>query len=461
MRIGEIDREVEISTFGETRDFIFDSAVYESIHLKIPPTVYPPRRDTEILVGAINRLKGETGFATEIGCGSGAISISLARRGWRVNACDINPLAVAATRGNAIQNDVADLISVEEGGPGEEQWFIPDDTDLLVWNIPYLLSLDSEASSLGPMEEASLSDRDEQGGWSAFLLECLEKCRERLPGILVILLLRIDPVSPSKSSDWHRQGWASRCLITERLGDETLEARCFWRPGNGREAELRLTSDSTMDDARMLPTEGWQRLRAVEQKGGRGRRGAEWRSEKGDMTATWSLNQRILKRIDAGLLQTSIGAEIASRLLMDCKWPNDLMHEGEKAGGILLESGSNQESIRVGVGINRYPGEFGGAPTSGWSETIGESEAEAVFRMVDAAIASIAENHSRLPHLSTSELMASTWSNLSRSISTGMIASTKTSEVRIAGLEKSGELQILDSYVMENCGDVDGILMTF
>ena len=108
-----------------------------------------------------------------------------------------------------------------------------------------------------------------------------------------------------------------------------------------------------------------------------------------------------------------------------------------------------------------YPGEFGGAPTSGWSETIGESEAEAVFRMVDAAIASIAENHSRLPHLSTSELMASTWSNLSRSISTGMIASTKTSEVRIAGLEKSGELQILDSYVMENCGDVDGILMTF
>ena len=160
MRIGEIDREVEISTFGETRDFIFDSAGYESIHLKIPPTVYPPRRDTEILVGAINRLKGETGFATEIGCGSGAISISLARRGWRVNACDINPLAVAATRGNAIQNDVADLISVEEGGPGEEKWLIPDNTDLLVWNIPYLLSLDSEASSLGPMEEASLSDRD-------------------------------------------------------------------------------------------------------------------------------------------------------------------------------------------------------------------------------------------------------------------------------------------------------------
>jgi predicted hotdog family 3-hydroxylacyl-ACP dehydratase len=81
--------------------------------------------------------------------------------------------------------------------------------------------------------------------------------------------------------------------------------------------------------------------------------------------------------------------------------------------------------------------------------------------MVDAAIASIAENHSRLPHLSTSELMASTWSNLSRSISTGMIASTKMSEVRITGLEKSGELQILDSSVMDNCGDVDGILMTF
>ena len=66
MRIGEIEREVEISTFGKTRDSVFDSAVYESIHLKIPPTVYPPLRDTAISIGAINRLKGGTCFATEI-----------------------------------------------------------------------------------------------------------------------------------------------------------------------------------------------------------------------------------------------------------------------------------------------------------------------------------------------------------------------------------------------------------
>ena len=75
----------------------------------MPRTVYPPREDTELLGRALLRLSGRQGSANEIGCGSGAISILLASMGWEVSACDVNPFAVAATRGNVERAGFEDL----------------------------------------------------------------------------------------------------------------------------------------------------------------------------------------------------------------------------------------------------------------------------------------------------------------------------------------------------------------
>ena len=35
------------------------------------------------------------------------------------------------------------------------------------------------------------------------------------------------------------------------------------------------------------------------------------------------------------------------------KWPNDLIYQGSKCGGILLESDTNSNTIRIGIGLNK------------------------------------------------------------------------------------------------------------
>ncbi|MDP6496018.1 MAG: 50S ribosomal protein L11 methyltransferase, partial [Dehalococcoidia bacterium] len=84
--------------------------------ITVPHTVYPPREDTILLGRTMMGLSGCGGQATEIGCGSGALSILLASMGWKVAACDVNPFAVAAARGNVERAGFTDAVSVEEGG---------------------------------------------------------------------------------------------------------------------------------------------------------------------------------------------------------------------------------------------------------------------------------------------------------------------------------------------------------
>ena len=79
----------------------FDVKGVGSWELDIPRTVYPPREATALLAGALLGLRRHGGRATEFGGGAGAISILLATLGWEVEACDVNPLAVAATMGNS------------------------------------------------------------------------------------------------------------------------------------------------------------------------------------------------------------------------------------------------------------------------------------------------------------------------------------------------------------------------
>lgn len=67
----------------------------------------------------------------DLGCGSGILSIAAARLGAaQVLALDTDPIAVEATRANAVLNDVADRIVVAEGSLGRGasfgHWLRPD-----------------------------------------------------------------------------------------------------------------------------------------------------------------------------------------------------------------------------------------------------------------------------------------------------------------------------------------------
>lgn len=113
---------------------------------------------------------------------------------------------------------------------------------------------------------------------------------------------------------------------------------------------------STMEVAKEAP--GQSGLVVAElQTNGRGRRGREWVSKPGNFTGTFYMPcPTPLQR--AG--QVSFCAIIAlGRALEQAwgfkdyhyKWPNDLLsHEGEKMGGILLET--HEDRLLIGIGVN-------------------------------------------------------------------------------------------------------------
>ena len=86
----------------------------------MPKTVYPPREDSRLLIDSIDKLNQSKGKAMEIGCGTGIISINLAKKGWKVEALDINPYAIISTKENIIRAGVDGLVSTQEGGLGEQ-----------------------------------------------------------------------------------------------------------------------------------------------------------------------------------------------------------------------------------------------------------------------------------------------------------------------------------------------------
>jgi biotin-(acetyl-CoA carboxylase) ligase/SAM-dependent methyltransferase len=406
--------------------------------ITVPHTVYPPREDTALLGRALLRLSGRCGRAVEIGCGSGVLSILLASIGWSVTACDVNPFAVAAARGNVEKAGFADMVSIDEGGPGELGWELQKEVDLVVWNLPYLDPPEYDEVSLEHIEEASMSDIPR--GWSDKLLEIMD---DKLidPSCLVVLLHRTDPDSRSKPDSWIRSGWSCRQLDSMRLADERLEVLCYWRPGAGESAMVMAECESTMDEAKRLINGGWQRVLSLSQTSGRGRRGSSWRTQEGGLACTWVLSGGTLERHSPGLIQTSVGAAVSDALGCCVKWPNDLVTEdGRKLGGVLVEGNSEDEGIRVGIGLNKRDGVIDGTTVAGWGEFVGEKTAIEVFDILDPAISSLFEEHSLAPLVEEEELVALSWKSLARSLSTGVVLKSKGLPVRAVGLSSEGHL---------------------
>jgi BirA family biotin operon repressor/biotin-[acetyl-CoA-carboxylase] ligase len=107
-------------------------------------------------------------------------------------------------------------------------------------------------------------------------------------------------------------------------------------------------------------------LAAEEQTAGRGRRGRRWHSAPG-AGVTFSLGRRIrrpVRELAALSLVAGVAAARALRALgvraAGLKWPNDLVVDGAKLGGILVESRSQGGHVYavIGIGINcrRTPG---------------------------------------------------------------------------------------------------------
>jgi BirA family transcriptional regulator, biotin operon repressor / biotin---[acetyl-CoA-carboxylase] ligase len=120
--------------------------------------------------------------------------------------------------------------------------------------------------------------------------------------------------------------------------------------------------DSTMDLIHALAESGAEAgtlVVAVEQLRGRGSRGRTWHSPPGGL---W-LSALFRPPAAAGLevLSVRVGLAVAgaldgcARTAVGLKWPNDLMIDGRKLGGVLCEArwqGGTLGWVAVGVGLN-------------------------------------------------------------------------------------------------------------
>lgn len=419
-------------------------------------TVYPPREDTYLMANAILKMKKHQGLALEIGCGSGALSMLLATLGWKVIAYDVNPYAVSSTRGNVKKYNLENSISVEEGGIGENI-NISDEIDIIIWNLPYLNPIVEGANKLEYIEDAAYLDL-ENGGWNKKLNKTLEMC-EISDECLVLLLFRTFPESNSKPDLWKEKGWSGRKITEEIIGDEKLEVHAFWKPGRNSIPIVIDECESTMDELKIVNNKPWTRIMAKKQNKGRGRRNSNWQSIDGDMSATWKIPKTILEEISPGILQITAGASIASLLKIGLKWPNDLLsNDFRKMGGILIESDSEDEYLRLGVGINRTKRISEELFTSsGWDETLGELENIDIYKMVDVALSSILEEHDLLPGIDSQEMENLSWKALSKIFSRGVIIKYKKNNFRIIGMSEGGGLDILGNNGIINVTDLEKI----
>jgi BirA family biotin operon repressor/biotin-[acetyl-CoA-carboxylase] ligase len=123
--------------------------------------------------------------------------------------------------------------------------------------------------------------------------------------------------------------------------------------------------DSTNEEARRFSEAGetqatW--IVADVQTAGRGRRGRSWVAPRGNLMTTlyWpfpvTVKSAALLSFVASLAVRDVVADCLPQAQVDLKWPNDVLVNGQKIAGILLEafrvSGQSVQTLAVGIGIN-------------------------------------------------------------------------------------------------------------
>jgi len=130
---------------------------------------------------------------------------------------------------------------------------------------------------------------------------------------------------------------------------------------------IRTVEETTSTNADMLalakagePEGLW--LRADAQSGGRGRMARAWHSPIGNLYATTLVRLQpqdpsaaTLALVAAVALHEVLTADAADMCDIAIKWPNDLLANGSKIAGILLERANDAVVIGIGVNLGFHP----------------------------------------------------------------------------------------------------------
>lgn len=151
--------------------------------------------------------------------------------------------------------------------------------------------------------------------------------------------------------------------------------------GIGREIECVAETGSTNDDLLAAGSAGASsgRVRFAEsQHRGRGRRGDAWVSppgrnllfsvllRPGAAMSLWTRLPLVAGVAVVRALEGLLGPELSEKACLRLKWPNDLLADGKKLAGLLVESriGSREGFVVLGIGLNVN------LPASAWPEPL-------------------------------------------------------------------------------------------
>lgn len=133
-----------------------------------------------------------------------------------------------------------------------------------------------------------------------------------------------------------------------------------WPPAVGREVHAELDStnaEALRRAARGEPGPLW--ILAHNQTAARGRRGRRWAMPPGNFAASLLMRpagrpaEAALRSFAAALaLQDALAAATGRPERFALKWPNDVLLDGAKLAGILLEAGGTPMALALGVGVN-------------------------------------------------------------------------------------------------------------
>ena len=186
-------------------------------------------------------------------------------------------------------------------------------------------------------------------------------------------------------------------MLDEKALRSGLKTRVF-----GRKIYTFATIDSTNNCAKAVAGCGADEgtvVVAEEQTAGRGRLGRTWLAD-----PEKSLTFSVLLRPKAAPEHVSLfslyaavavakAVEQMTGLTVECKWPNDLLINGRKFAGILLEGAIHQNAIDyvvIGIGMNvnqeSFPPEFGSRATSLLIEGRRPVDREQLFRRTMAQL---------------------------------------------------------------------------
>ena len=195
--------------------------------------------------------------------------------------------------------------------------------------------------------------------------------------------------------------------------EQQLTTRTF-----GRHLRPFETIDSTNTFAKQLPAEEAVHglvIQAEEQTAGRGRLQRTWESPAGTnlLFSVVLIPESSVEKISllpfAGALAVADAIESVTGLSCSCKWPNDVLVNGKKVCGMLLESVAGMHGISrvvLGIGINvnqeEFPEELQWKATSLRNELGRVVDRSALFCSV---LAELEARYDQLMHFPSERLM--------------------------------------------------------